>query len=104
MTSRQPTLTAATTSSGAGLRNTTADQKRIQTGTSAVATTEPSDTMRVFQKSAIQTTSVESTASGEISRSAPTPAATPFPPLNFRNTGNMWPTMAALAAAPCQNM
>ena len=35
-----------------------------------------------------------STVFGTITAKAPNPVATPFPPRNFSQMGNMWPTMA----------
>src|SRR5208282_5472286 len=50
----------------------------------------------------IQTAAAAATASQQIGRKTPRPVATPFPPLNFSQTGNMCPITARTAAAIIQ--
>src|SRR5580700_4208744 len=74
----------------------------MNTGNAAAAAIEPSEEYLQNATTRNHRITAAITASRQIGRNTPRLVATPFPPLNPSQTGNMCPTTAAIAAAVIQ--
>lgn len=75
---------------------------QIRSGIVEAATIEPSETYRVANTISRKTIPEAPKASGASTRKTPTPVATPLPPRNPNQTGNIWPMTTKTAAAATQ--
>src|ERR1041385_3799567 len=85
------------------VQNGACERNRRNTGNEAALTMDASDTKRMTSKTMKKMMSEAATAMGSSARNAPVAVATPLPPWNRSQTGNMCPTTATSAAKAIQN-
>ena len=85
------------------VQNGPRDRNRKKIGKEAALTMEASETKRTVRRTMKKMMSDAATAIGSSARNAPVAVATPFPPWNRSQTGNMCPTTATSAANAIQN-
>src|ERR1051326_7380711 len=76
---------------------------QVRVGNKATATMDPSEIYRKKKTTITKIAAAQRTALGAIMAKAPSPVATPLPPRNFSQMGNMWPRMAQRAASAAQD-
>src|SRR5262249_5086107 len=97
MMAMEMTMLSATVQNGAWVR------KRRKLGIRGGLSIEASETMRVARMTMAKTSSPAPSAFGSMARNAPVAVATPLPPWNFSQTGNMCASTAMTAASVTQN-
>src|SRR5213596_3342505 len=97
MMAMEMTMLNTTVQNGACVR------KRRKTGIDAALRIDASETMRVATMTMAKTISPAPRAFGSMARNAPVAVATPLPPWNFSQTGNMCANTAITAASVTQN-